>query len=50
LDSLQQKSAVLAITMVAALALLMLLSYLFKVNEAKTLVGLITRKRRQTTD
>ncbi|HSE39254.1 MAG TPA: murein biosynthesis integral membrane protein MurJ [Acidobacteriota bacterium] len=50
MDSLQQKSAVLAVTMIAALALLMLLSYLFKVNEAKTILGIITRKRRQITD
>ena len=48
LDSLQQKSIVLGITIVAALALLMLLSYLFKVKEAKTLLGLVTNKRKRS--
>jgi putative peptidoglycan lipid II flippase len=47
LNSLQQKVFVLSITIVAALALLMMLSYLFKVKEAKTLVGLITSRRKR---
>ena len=48
LDSLQQKSIVLGVTIVASLALLMLLSYLFKVKEAKTILGLVINRRKKS--
>jgi putative peptidoglycan lipid II flippase len=42
--NLYEKAASLGISIVAALAVLMLLSYLFKVKEAKTLIEIVTSK------
>jgi hypothetical protein len=46
--NLYEKSATLGISIIAALAVLMLLSYLFKVKEAKTLIEIVTSKFRSS--
>jgi putative peptidoglycan lipid II flippase len=47
ITSLQQKSIVLGITIVVSIVLLMLLSYLFKVKEAKTILELVARRSKK---